>query len=165
MTTIGEVTGTRRVYFHDGSAPPATVVVPSVFVAARRRGGRLLLVRRCDSGAWELPGGRVDVGESAAQAAVREVAEEAGVQVLVTGLVGVFTDPGHVIRSRTDEVRQQFAVVLRARATGGVPRPDLNETSEAAWVAVADLSDLPMEAPSRLWIAAVLAQEDQPQLA
>jgi 8-oxo-dGTP diphosphatase len=164
MTTIGEVTGTRRVYFHDESAPPASLVVPSVFVAARWRGGRLLLVRRCDSGAWELPGGRVDVGETAVQAAVRETAEEAGVQVLVTGLVGVFTDPAHVIRSRTGQVRQQFAVIFRARVTGGVPRPDLRETSEAAWVAVADLARLPMEEPSRLWIAAVLAQEDQPQL-
>jgi 8-oxo-dGTP pyrophosphatase MutT (NUDIX family) len=164
MTTIGEVTGTRHAYYHDEAAPPATVVTPSVFVAVRSVGGRLLVVRRCDSGSWELPGGRVDVGETAVQAAVRETAEEAGVQVLVTGLVGVFTDPGYVIRSRTGEVRQQFALVFRARAIGGVPHGDLDETSEAAWVAVADLAHLRIEPPSRLWIAAVLALGDAPQL-
>ncbi|MFZ2119232.1 MAG: NUDIX domain-containing protein, partial [Pseudonocardiaceae bacterium] len=41
--------------------------------------GRVLLVRRADDGYWELPGGRVEVGESASAAVVREVAEEAGV--------------------------------------------------------------------------------------
>lgn len=164
MTTTGEAIGSRRVYYHDPSAPPATVVTPSVFVAVRGVGGRLLLVRRCDTGAWELPGGRVDVGEAAVQAAVRETAEEAGVQVHVTGLVGVFTDPGHVIRSVTGEVRQQFAVVFHARAVGGDPHPDMRETSEAAWVAVDDLAHLPIEPPSRLWITAALALQSEPQI-
>jgi 8-oxo-dGTP pyrophosphatase MutT (NUDIX family) len=162
MTVTGAETGTRQVFYHDASAPPATVVTPSVFVAARRRDGRLLLVRRCDSGAWELPGGRVDVGETAAQTAVRETAEEAGVEVRVTGMVGVFTDPGHVIRSRDGEVRQQFAIVLRARSIGGVPHPDRHETSEAGWVAVGDLPQLLIEPPVRSWIAAALALEDAP---
>jgi 8-oxo-dGTP pyrophosphatase MutT (NUDIX family) len=164
MTTTSQATGTRQVYFHDEAAPTASVVTPSVFVAVRSVEGRLLLVRRCDSGCWELPGGRVDVGETAVQAAVRETAEEAGLQVVVTGLVGVFTDPGHVIRSRVGEVHQQFALVFRGQAIGGVPRGDLHETSEAAWIAVADLAHLPMEAPSRRWIAAALALEDAPLL-
>src|SRR5687768_4731634 len=97
----------RRVHFHAPDAPPAAVVAPSVFVAVRDREGRLLLVRRRDSRTWELPGGRVDVGESAVMAAVRETAEESGLQVRITGLVGLFTDPAHVIESATDrEVRQ-----------------------------------------------------------
>jgi 8-oxo-dGTP pyrophosphatase MutT (NUDIX family) len=162
MTTIGGATGTRQAYYHDESAPLATVVTPSVFVAVRGVGGRLLLVRRCDTGAWELPGGRVDVGETAVQAAVRETAEEAGVDVLVTGLFGVFTDPGYVIRSVTGEVRQQFALVFHARAIGGVPHGDLHETSEAAWVAVADLARLHIEPPCRLWVTSVLALQDEP---
>jgi 8-oxo-dGTP diphosphatase len=124
----------------------------------------LLLVRRCDSGSWELPGGRVDVGETAVEAAVRETAEEAGVQVVVTGFAGLFTDPGHVVRSPDGEVRQQFAVLFRARAVGGVPRGDLHETSEAAWVAVADLPGLSMEPPVRLWIEHALALDGPPHL-
>src|SRR3954462_8120816 len=123
MTTIDRAAVTRHVYFQDPSAPVATVVVPSVFVAVRWLGGRLLLVRRCDSGSGELPGGRVDVGETAVEAAVRETQEEAGLSVVVTGIVGLFTDPGHVVRGLNGEVRQQFAVVFRAEVmAGGVPR-------------------------------------------
>jgi len=164
-TAIGGAAATRQVFFHDPAAPPASVVTPSVFVAVRWRGGRLLLVRRRDSGTWELPGGRVDVGETATDAAVRETAEEAGVRVLVTGVVGIFTDPGYVIRSPGGEVCQQFALVFRARALGGAPHADMRETSEAAWVAVADLAALPVGPPMRDWIAEVLANDDVPLIA
>jgi 8-oxo-dGTP diphosphatase len=157
MTAIEQPTATRQVYFHHPVAPVATRVVPSVFVAVRGPDGSLLLVRRCDSGAWELPGGRVDVGESAVEAAVREVAEETGVQVTVTGLVGLFTDPGHVVRAVDGEVRQQFAVLFRADAVGGSPHGDQHETSQAAWVAPADVPALSMESPIRDWVARALA--------
>jgi 8-oxo-dGTP diphosphatase len=156
MTAIERTAATRQVYFHDPLAPVATRVVPSVFVAVRGLHASLLLVRRCDSGTWELPGGKVDVGESAVEAAVREVGEETGVQVTVTGLVGLFTDPGHVIRGADGEVRQQFAVLFRARAVGGDPRADRHETSEAAWVAPTHLPGLPMESATRGWLARAL---------
>ena len=164
MTTIDRSGSMRQVYFRDPGAPSATVVVPSVFVVVRRPGGRLLLVRRCDSGFWELPGGQVDVGETAVGTAVRETAEEAGISVGVTGIVGLFTDPGHVVRSPGGLVRQQFVVVLRAEALGGLPRGDLRETSEAAWVAVAQLPGLCMEAPVRAWIAQALAEDESAHL-
>lgn len=83
----------RRVHFHDPDASPARVVTPSVFVAVREEQGRLLLVRRCDSGAWELPEGRVDVGESAVEAAVREAAEETGLRVRSPGSSGCSPTP------------------------------------------------------------------------
>jgi 8-oxo-dGTP diphosphatase len=164
MTTIHREEVTRQVYFHDPEAPPASVVAPSAFVAVRWVGGRLLLVRRCDSGVWELPGGRVDVGETAGDAAVRETAEEAGVRVLITGLAGIFTDPSYVVRSPDGEVRQVFALVFRARALGGVPHGDLHETSEAAWVALADLGTLVIAPPMRTWIEQALDLNAAPYL-
>jgi 8-oxo-dGTP diphosphatase len=164
MTTIDGAAATRAVFFHDPSAPAATAVVPSVFVAARWVGGRLLLVRRCDSGCWELPGGRVDVGESAVAAAVRETAEESGVRVLITEFAGLFSDPGCVIRSPDGEVRQQFAVLFRARVLGGAPRGDRHETSEAAWVAPAELGGLAIEPCARIRIDQALSIGDPPYL-
>jgi 8-oxo-dGTP diphosphatase len=164
MTTLDRAAVTRQVFFHAPGAPPATVVVPSVFVAARWLGGQLLLVRRCDSGCWELPGGRVDVGESAVDAAVRETAEEAGVQVLITGLAGLFSDPGHVVRSPDGEVRQQFAVLFRARPLRGIPRGDMHETSEAAWLAPIDIPGLDVEPAARVWIDHALSVGDTPHL-
>ncbi len=54
------------------------------------RRDRVLLVRERMDGRWSLPGGYVDVGDSPADAAVRETWEEAGVQVRATRLVGIF---------------------------------------------------------------------------
>jgi len=164
MTTTHRGPLTRQAYFHDPAAPAASLVAPSVFVAMLHHGS-LLLVRRCDNGVWELPGGRVDVGETAEQAAVRETAEEAGVQVVITGLAGLFTDPRHVIRSRDGEVRQQFAVLFWGRVVGGFPHGDQSETSDAAWIRVEDLPGLPMAAAERSWITPALAVGTLPHLA
>jgi 8-oxo-dGTP pyrophosphatase MutT (NUDIX family) len=164
MSTVDRRAPARRSFFHDPDSPPATVVVPSVFCAVRDMARRLLLVRRCDSGTWELPGGQVDVGETAVQAAVRETMEESGVSVMVTGIVGLFTDPGHVVRSRIGTVRQQFVVVFSARAVAGAPRGDTHETSEAAWVEAGDLPGLAIESPINGWIAQALSDDEGPQL-
>jgi ADP-ribose pyrophosphatase YjhB (NUDIX family) len=161
---VDGMTRTRDVYYHDPAAPVPAVVVPSVFVAVRDRRGRLLLVQRCDSGDWELPGGRVDVGESAVTAAAREVAEESGVVVHVTGLIGVYTDPGHIVRSVEGEVRQQFVVLFRARAVSGRPRPDRSETCAAAWWAPSAVAGLPMRAPVRAWIRDALLTAGPPHV-
>jgi 8-oxo-dGTP diphosphatase len=114
--------GVRREYDHQPDAPAASCVAPAAFAAVRDITGRMLLVRRCDTGDWELPGGHVDPGESASDAAVRETAEESGITVQVTGLVGICTDPGHVITDqRTGLVRQPFAVCFHARPLSGSP--------------------------------------------
>jgi 8-oxo-dGTP diphosphatase len=153
------------VHFHDPDAPVAMVVTPSVFVAVREEQGRLLLVRRCDSGGWELPGGRVDVGESAIGAAVRETAEEAGLRVRITGLVGLFTDPRHVVQASSgDEVRQQFVVCFHGWAVWGRPHPDGHETCDAAWFDPEDVESLTLEVGARQLIEHALAGASEPYL-
>jgi 8-oxo-dGTP pyrophosphatase MutT (NUDIX family) len=153
------------VHFRDPDAPAATVVTPSVFVAVREEQGGLLLVRRRGSGAWELPGGRVDAGESAVVAAVRETAEESGLRVRITGLVGLFTDPAHVVQATAGgEIRQQFVVVPSACAEWGTPWVDGDETVDAAWFAPADIDALILEAGSCRWIHHALAGASDPYL-
>ena len=165
MQNLAHNSSVRRVYFHDLDAPAATVVAPSVFVAVRNDQGKLLLVRRCDSGTWELPGGRVDVGESAVEAAVRETSEESGIRVRITGLVGLFTDPACVVESvGGNEVRQQFVVCFHGRAMWGRPRPDLQEISDAAWVDPADVAALPVQPAAGLLIVRALSGADGPHL-
>jgi 8-oxo-dGTP diphosphatase len=155
----------RRVHFHDPEAPIATVVAPSVFTAVRDDDGRVLLVRRCDSGTWELPGGRVDVGESAPAAAVRETAEESGLHVRITGFVGLFTDPAHVVESALGgEIRQQFVVCFHGCATGGTLRPDFVETSDACWFEPRHVETLPLEPSALMLIHHALSAASQPFL-
>lgn len=126
-------------------------MAPTAFAVVRDGHGRLLLIRRCDSGNWELPGGRIDLGESAETAVVREVAEEAGLDIVVTGLSGVYTDPAYVVRyPGSGEVRQQMAVCFHATALAGTPRPDGVESCAAAWVEPAHLGGLPIHPAMRV---------------
>src|SRR5712691_2206958 len=110
----------RKLDFHDDpDAPEARRIVPSVNVVVTNGAVEILLIRRTDNGNWALPGGGVDIGESLPQAAIRETREETGVDCEITGLSGIYTDPGHVILYTSNgEVRQEFSVVLTARATG-----------------------------------------------
>ena len=55
--------------------------------------GRILLHRRTDNGKWALPGGAIEIGETADQTVVREVLEETGYEVSVVRLVGATPDP------------------------------------------------------------------------
>lgn len=126
--------GKRIDYLDDANAPAANSIVPSVNVAVTDDDGRLLVIRRTDNGNWALPGGGIDVGESLADAAVREVEEETGIRCQVIGLVGIYTNPRHVIHyTSNDEVRQEFSIVLTARAIDGDPTPS-DESLSVEWV-------------------------------
>ena len=155
----------RRIdYHHDPGAPPATSIVPSVNVAVTNDEGELLLIRRSDNGNWALPGGGVDLGESLSQAAVRETREETGIDCEVTGLSGIYTDPGHVILYTSNgEVRQEFSIVVTARAIGGHPAPS-SETSDVRWVPLATVGSLQMDSSMRQRVDHVAGHRDQPYL-
>lgn len=87
-----------------------------------------------DDGYWELPGGRVEVGESASAAVPREVAQETGVTIKVTGRAGVYSDPCHVLAyPRGEGIYQQFAVCFHAFSPARHAQPDHEETTAAAW--------------------------------
>lgn len=155
----------RRIdYDHDPAAPTATSIVPSANVAVTNDAGELLLIRRTDNGNWALPGGAVDLGESLAQAAVRETLEESGIECEITGLSGIYTDPGHVILYTSNgEVRQEFSIVLTARATGGELRAS-SETSEVRWVSPTEVSSYQMDPSMRLRVEHFAAHRDQPHI-
>jgi 8-oxo-dGTP pyrophosphatase MutT (NUDIX family) len=131
----------RRIdYYDDLNAPKPNSVVPAAVALVAREDGAVLLIRRTDNGNWALPGGAIEMNESVADAAVRETFEETGIQVEVTGLLGIYSDPGHVIHfTSNDEVRREFSVVLTARPVGGKPTLS-TESSEVRWVAPADLT-------------------------
>ncbi len=135
-----------REYYQDPNTPRAHDVLPAAFAAVRNRAGQLLLVRRIDDGNWELPGGRIEVGETAATTVVREVAEESGITIELTGLAGVYSDPTHVLVDPDDTIHQQLALcfhaVPAAPTDADQPRPDHDETDAAAWFSISDIDNL-----------------------
>jgi 8-oxo-dGTP pyrophosphatase MutT (NUDIX family) len=136
-------------------------VVPAAFAVVRDDTGRILLCRRVDTGNWEIPGGSVEAGESALDAVRREVEEETGVLIVVTGVSGIYTDPGYVIAYSTGDVRQQFAVCFHARPTGGAVRPDCKETAQVGWIPPDQLDRFPIHPGVRVRLDAALVDPDR----
>ncbi|GAA3144696.1 NUDIX domain-containing protein [Streptomyces rectiviolaceus] len=138
-------------YFRDPNAPKANSVVPSVTAVVLDDAGELLLIHKTDNDLWALPGGGHDIGERVGDTVVREVLEETGITVEIDSIVGLYTDPQHVLAYDDGEVRQQFSICFRAHPTGGSLRTS-SESKEVRWVDPADLDDLDIHPSMRLRI-------------
>lgn len=95
--------------------------------------GRLLCVKRGRApamGQWSLPGGRIEPGETAADAVAREVLEETGLQVEVGNLIG------HV--DIIGEDRHYVVLDFAATVVGGIPQAG-DDAAEVAWLSRRDL--------------------------
>jgi ADP-ribose pyrophosphatase YjhB (NUDIX family) len=141
----------RRDYYHAPDAPTANSIVVAVTAFIQDADSRLLMIRRTDNDLYAVPGGAQEVGETIAQTVVREVREETGITVDVTGLIGVYSDPAHVIAFSDGEVRQEFSLCFRARPVEGEPRTS-SESKEVLWVEPAGLADLNVHPSIRLRI-------------
>ena len=155
----------RRIdYYDDPAAPKANSMVPSVNVLVVNDQDQILLIRRSDNDNWAVPGGGIELGESMTQAAIRETKEESGIDCEITGLVGIYTDPKHVILYTSNgEARQEFSIVLTARPVRGEPTPS-DETSEVRWVDRAEIQDYTMDRSMNLRVRDFLESPGQPRL-
>ena len=106
---------------------------PAADIAAIRDGCVLLILRRNPPEGWALPGGFIDYGESAEDAAVRELREETGLIAGNLRLVGVYSAPGRDFRFHT------LSVVYRADVTGVLVAGD--DAREARWFPLGGLPD------------------------
>ena len=104
------------------------------------KGDTVLLVRRGRApfrGLWSLPGGSIEPGESAREAAFRELKEEAGITAEIEGVVEnvelAVTDDGRPVTWRL--------AMFYGRYAGGSLQPG-SDASDANWVAIADLEKL-----------------------
>ena len=150
-------------YYDDPTAPTPNSVVPAAVGFVPDEQGHILLEHRVDNDLWALPGGTHDFGESIEQTVVREIKEETGLDVEVTGLVGIYSDPRHIIAYTDGEVRQQFTLSFRTRLLGGELQAD-SESHELRWVAQHDLDGLTIHPSMRLRIDHYFANQAQPYL-
>ncbi|MFF7634189.1 NUDIX domain-containing protein [Kitasatospora sp. NPDC008050] len=153
----------RTEYYDDPNAPKPNRVVVAASAVVTDDAGRILLQRRTDNGLYALPGGTMDLGESLPGTAVREVQEETGLDVEITGLVGTYTDPRHIIAYSDGEVRQQFNVCFTARITGGELRIS-NESTDLQFVSPTEIENLPIHHTQRLRLQHFLEHRPTPYL-
>ncbi|MFJ2740534.1 NUDIX domain-containing protein [Streptomyces sp. NPDC087440] len=153
----------RTEFYDDPDAPEPNSLVVAVSAVVTDDQGRILLQRRSDSGLWALPGGGIEMTDSLPGTAVREVKEETGLDVEITGLVGTYTDPRHVIAYTDGEVRRQFNVCFRARLVGGTLAIS-DESTELRWVAPADVEKLDMHHTQRLRLQHATEWREAPYL-
>jgi 8-oxo-dGTP diphosphatase len=112
-------------------------VIPCVGAVVTDGQGRLLMIKRGHepgAGLWSIPGGRIEPGETDAEALVREMFEETGLVVEVGSLVGSVQRPG--LDGAVIDIRDYAATV-----TGGALRPG-DDAADARWVNVKDLGSL-----------------------
>ena len=141
----------RTDHYHDPDAPKPTSIVIAVSAFVTDDRDRLLMIRRTDNGLYALPGGRHELGETMTETAVRETEEETGLRIEVTGLIGIYSNPDHVMAYSDGEVRQEFSICFRGRAIGGEPRTS-DESSEVLWVERQDLDAIEVHPSIRLRI-------------
>lgn len=106
----------------------------------------------------------MEIGESIAQTAVREVKEETGLDVDAQSIVGVYSDPGHVVAYGGGEVRQQFSVCFECRIRGGELATSV-ESLDVRFFAPHDIDRLPMSESIQRRVRDFLEGHDQPVIA
>ena len=111
--------------------------IPCVGAVVKDGQGRLLLIKRGHepgAGLWSLPGGRIEPGETDAEALVREMLEETDLKVAPGRLLGSVKRPG--LDGDVIDIRDYAATVISGTLRAG------DDAADAMWASVADLGSL-----------------------
>jgi ADP-ribose pyrophosphatase YjhB (NUDIX family) len=134
---------------------PQLIQLPSVSVILVDDQARLLLVRHTGSpDRWGMPGGAVEIGESPAQAAVREVREEIGVQIGGLRLLDVLGGADYEVTYSNGDQVAYVTAVYEAAIVDGTPAEDQEEICELDWFTPAQLRDVALNRFTRALLQA-----------
>ncbi len=131
------------------------LLLPSVSVLPVDQAGRLLLVRHAGHhDGWAVLGGAVEVGESPAEAAVRETREETRLEVRLVRLLDVLGGPDYEVRYPNGDRTAYVAAVYEAAILHGSPAACDDELSDVAWFTPGQLADLELSRFARALLSA-----------
>ncbi|WP_433728590.1 NUDIX domain-containing protein [Nocardia sp. CA-129566] len=155
--------GSRRDYYRDPNAPRPNSLVPGGSALVVDDRGAVLMQRRSDSGNWSFPGGIMEIGETLEQCVIRETKEESGLDIEITGILGIYTDPQHVIAYADGEIRQEFNITFYGRVIGGRIAVS-SESTEVKFLRLEELETLPVHQTVRLRLQHHAEQRSTPYL-
>jgi len=141
----------RTDYYHTEEAPKPNSIVAAASAVVVNDTGEILLHRRVDNDFWSLVGGGMEPGETIAETAIRETFEESGLDVSIVKLIGVYSDPKHVIEYSDGEIRQQFSVCFLCRVIDGTLKCS-DESKEVKFFSVDDLESLKLHPAQKVRI-------------
>jgi ADP-ribose pyrophosphatase YjhB (NUDIX family) len=108
-----------------------------MFVGARAvlrdQRGRVLLIQRSDNGHWSMPAGAMELGESIADCAVREVREETGLRALRVSAFALYTGPDRTHTNMYGHTYQVFTTAFRIDEWDGELLRITDETTDAGF--------------------------------
>ena len=153
---LNEKLKTIRVdYYYNENAPKVNSIKPAAAVSIVKD-NKILMLKRTDNKKWTMPGGTLEYGESLIDCAIREVKEEAGLNVKVKDIIGTYTDPNIVVAYSDGEVRQEFTVLYYGEIISGEILID-EESSEYKWVELKDVLGLELADSQRRRLNDVIA--------
>ncbi len=144
-----EQTVGTRVYpttelFYDGepgTPKPNMPLSPGVSAVIFDADRRILFMKRTHGDWWSLPGGRMDIGESAQDCCIRETLEETGLETRIIRLVSVNTDPSRVVHYPDGNVHQSFVLCFEVEIVGGTLR-ESGESTGFRWCSATELASI-----------------------
>ena len=129
LQEIRKLVGSRRLF------------IPGVRAVIVNDAGEILLQRRTDTDAWGLPGGSVELDETAFEALKREVAEETSLLVLEAEPMALYCGPDQKFIYPNGDRVQCFAVAFVVRKWEGQPRADGMEGSAVFFFSLSNLPE------------------------
>lgn len=134
------------------------IILPGAMAVVRNEAGEVLSARRNDDHLLDILGGFSDLGETTTATAVREVREEAGLEVEPVRLIGVYSEGMTYTYPNGDQIHA-VGVAYECRAVGGTLRADRSEISELAFRPVSAL--ITQDSPEVMRGMALLWQDIQ----
>jgi ADP-ribose pyrophosphatase YjhB (NUDIX family) len=119
------------------------LIVPGTRSIVRAESGRVLLIKRRDSGEWGFPAGALELGESILDCCRREVREEAGLDVISAVPMAVYSEPRFCWSDRYGNQRQMLTIVFLVEEWTGEIATRTDETTDCRFFEIDSLPDLP----------------------
>ena len=139
------------------------LILPSSAVVLYDEQGRILMGLHSDRRIWVIPGGLIEPGELPADAAVREVYEETGLIIELTGILGVYGGKELIVDYANGDRASYVGTVFRGRTIGGTLRADGVEILEVRYFSREELERTPHARWLDIAIDAVFSPEGAPE--